>query len=72
MVLAMEDAATLGYLFRSFHDPDPAAVRERLRLFERVRKNRVSRIQIESKVRLGREKEIEQELRKFAAPGSGK
>lgn len=73
MVLAMEDAGALGYLFQSFDDPDPAAIRERLQLFENVRKNRVSRIQIESKVRLGREKEIEEQLRKYAdPPGSGK
>lgn len=70
-MLAMEDAAALGYLFRSVHDP--AMVQERLQLFGRVRKNRVSRLQIESKVRLGKEKEVEQELRKYAdPPGSGK
>lgn len=68
---AMEDAGALGYLFRSLHDP--AAIEKQLQLFERVRKDRVAIVQIMSKVRIGREKEIEQELRKYAnPPGSGK
>ena len=66
----MEDAGALGYLFRSVDDP--ASIEIRLALFERVRKNRVSRIQALSKVRIGREKEVEQELQKYAdPPGSG-
>lgn len=68
---AMEDAGALGHLFRSVNDH--AAIETRLALFERVRKNRTSRIQTLSKVRIGREKEVEQELRKYAdPPGSGK
>ena len=68
---AMEDGGALGYLFRDIHDP--AAVEKRLKLFELVRKNRVSRIQILSTVRAGREKDVEQELKKYAdPPGSGK
>ena len=68
---AMEDGGALGYLFRSIDDP--AAVEEQLALFEQVRKNRASRIQILSTVRAGREKEVEQELKKYAdPPGSGK
>ena len=68
---AMEDGGALGYLFRSIDDP--AAVEKQLPLFEQVRKNRVSRIQILSTVRAGREKEVEQELKKHAdPPGSGK
>ncbi len=68
---AMEDAGALGYLFRSIHDP--AAIEKQLQLFELVRKDRVSRIQIMSKVRMGREKDILQELQNFAdPPGSGK
>lgn len=68
---AMEDAGALGHLFRSVHDP--AAIEERLKLFELVRKDRASRIQTLSKVRIGREKEVEQELQKYAdPPGSGK
>ena len=68
---AMEDAGALGHLFRSIHDP--AAIEKQLQLFELIRKDRVTSVQITSKVRLGREKEIEQELRKYAnPPGSGK
>ena len=68
---ALEDAGALGYLFRSIHDP--AAIQKQLQLFELVRKDRVSRIQTMSKVRMGREKEILQELQKYAdPPGSGK
>ena len=66
----MEDAGALGHLFRSIHDP--AAIEARLELFERVRKDRVSRIQILSKVRAGREKEVARELRQYAdEPGAG-
>lgn len=68
---AMEDAGALGHLFQSIHDP--AAIEERLRLFELVRKDRVSRVQLLSRVRAGKEKEVEQELMKYAdPPGSGK
>ncbi|KAL9074205.1 MAG: hypothetical protein Q9161_002399 [Pseudevernia consocians] len=62
----MEDAGALGHLFRSIHDP--AAIEKQLQLFELIRKDRVTSVQITSKVRLGREKEIEQELRKYANP----
>lgn len=68
---AMEDAGALGHLFRSVHDP--AVIESRLALFEQIRKNRVSRIQTESKVRLGKEAEVVEELKKYAdPPGSGK
>ena len=69
--MAMEDAGALGYLFRSISDP--AAVEKQLPLFELVRKDRASRVQILSKVRAGRETDVEKELRKYAdPPGSGK
>ena len=68
---AMEDAAALGYIFT--HVTDPAAIERRLSLFEKARKNRVARVQILSKVRLGRESEVEQEVKKYAEPaGSGR
>lgn len=68
--MAIEDAGALGHLFRSVQDP--AEIKKRLALFELVRKGRVSRIQILSKVRAGREKDVEQELQKYAdPPGSG-
>ena len=68
---AMEDAGALGELFRSVHDP--ASIEKRLLLFERVRKDRASRVQILSKARIGTERAVEQELHKYADPlGSGK
>ena len=68
---AMEDGGALGYLFRGIQDP--AAVEKQLHLFELARKNRVSRMQILSTVRVNREKEVEQELKKYAdPPGSGR
>lgn len=63
---AMEDAGALGHLFRSVHDP--ATIEKRLQLFWLVRKDRVSRTQTMAKVRAGREKEVEQELKKYADP----
>lgn len=69
--LAMEDGGALGYLFKSINDP--AAVQQRLRLFELVRKSRATRIQIMSNVRAGKEKEVGEQLKKYAdPPGSGK
>lgn len=66
----MEDGGALGYLFQSIHDP--AEVAKRLALFELVRKARVSRIQILSSVRAGREKEVEQKVKQYAdPPGAG-
>ncbi|MCJ1403882.1 hypothetical protein MMC11_007105 [Xylographa trunciseda] len=67
---AMEDAGALGYLFQGVADPKD--IPKRLSLFEQVRKNRASRVQVLSKVRVGREKEVEEELRLYAdPPGSG-
>ncbi|KAL9050445.1 MAG: hypothetical protein Q9162_006626 [Coniocarpon cinnabarinum] len=63
---AIEDAGALGVLFRnmqSLHD-----VPTRLQMFEDVRRLRASRVQTLSKVRLGKEKDVELELRKFADP----
>lgn len=68
---AMEDGGALGYLFRGIQDP--AAVEKQLQLFELVRKQRASRVQILSTVRANREKEVEEELKKYAdPPGSGR
>ena len=67
----MEDGGALGYLFRGIQDA--AAVEKQLQLFELVRKKRVSRVQILSQVRANREKEVEEELKKYAdPPGSGR
>ena len=63
---AIEDGGSLGYLFRDVNDAK--GVPERLRLFQRVRRARASRIQILSSVRASREKEVEEQLRQFAEP----
>jgi len=68
---AIEDGGALGYLFTGIDDTK--LVTERLRLFERTRKARASRVQILSSVRAGKEKEVEEELRRYAdPPGSSK
>ena len=60
---AMEDGGALGYLLRGVGDA--TAIPARLAMFDRVRRNRASRVQTLSKVRVGREKEVEQELKKY-------
>lgn len=67
---AIEDAGALGYLFQGITETKDIA--KRLSLYEQVRKARASRVQILSKVRIGREKEVEKELKLYAdPPGSG-
>lgn len=67
---AIEDGGALGYLLEGVEDG--AGIRDRLLLFERARKGRASRVQTLSKVRVGKEKEVEEELRSYAEPpGSG-
>jgi salicylate hydroxylase len=68
---AIEDAGALRILFENHVSPDemPAL----LSLFENVRKLRVSRVQTMSSVRVGKEGEIQEELKKYADhPGAGK
>lgn len=60
---AMEDGGALGYLLIGVEDA--AAIPARLAMFDRVRRNRASRVQTLSKVRVGKEKEVEQELKKY-------
>lgn len=60
---AIEDGGALGYLLNGVVSPE--AVVSRVELFENVRMNRASRVQTLSKVRIGREKEAEQELKKY-------
>ena len=64
--LAVEDAGSLGYLLRGVNDA--TSLKDRLHLFEQARKARASRVQILSSVRAGREKEVEEELRRYADP----
>lgn len=60
---AIEDGGALGYLLEGV--TNPVAILSRLKLFEKVRRNRASRVQTLSKVRIGREKEVEQELKRY-------
>jgi salicylate hydroxylase len=63
---AIEDSAALGYVLKGAENP--ADISGRLSLFEKVRKDRATRVQILSKVRAGREQEVEKELQKYADP----
>lgn len=63
---AIEDGGSLGYIFTGVDNS--SEIEKRLSLFERVRRNRASRVQILSRARAGREKEVEQELRRYADP----
>ena len=67
---AIEDAGALGLLLTGIDKAED--IPSRLALFEKVRRLRASRIQTLSTVRLGKEKEVEQKLRKYAdPPGAG-
>lgn len=70
---AMEDAAAIGYMFSGLSGlSDLSAISKRLSLFEQVRQKRAARVQILSKTRIGREGEVEVELKEYAdPPGSG-
>nr|POF02612.1 hypothetical protein CFP56_58244 [Quercus suber] len=65
---AIEDAGALGCILGSVQDCESMALR--LQIFESVRIKRASTIQVLSKVRAGREKEVEKELVEFLEPGS--
>lgn len=68
---SIEDGAALGFLLNGVEDC--ADIPKRLELFSQVRQKRASRIQILSRTRIGREKEVEHELRPFAeTPDSSK
>jgi salicylate hydroxylase len=60
---AIEDGGAIGQLLQNCHDK--ASLPDRLCLFEALRKDRASRIQILSGVRVGREIEVERELMKY-------
>lgn len=67
---AIEDAGALGYLLNGIRTA--AEIPKRLELFEVVRRKRASRVQILSKVRVGKEGKVQEELEKHAdPPGSG-
>jgi len=67
----IEDGGALGFLLEGVLEA--AAVSNRLLLFGKVRRKRASRVQILSKVRIDKEKEVQQELKLYAeANESGK
>ncbi|KAJ5412811.1 salicylate hydroxylase [Penicillium sp. CMV-2018d] len=67
---AIEDAGALKILFENIHSPED--VPSRMALFEKLRRLRVSRVQIMSSVRVGKEAVVLEELRNQAdPPGSG-
>lgn len=67
---AIEDAGALGYLFNDIETEE--SVTKRMELFETVRRKRASRVQILSKVRVGKEMDVNEELLQYAdPPGSG-
>ncbi|KAI1097349.1 putative salicylate hydroxylase [Jackrogersella minutella] len=63
---AIEDAGALGALFSG--GESAIDVPSRLELFEQVRRLRASRVQSLSRVRLGKEKEVEATVRQYADP----
>ncbi|KAJ6094211.1 salicylate hydroxylase [Penicillium canescens] len=63
---AIEDAGALGALLNK--DIQTTQIAHRLELFEKVRLLRASRVQTLSRVRLGKERDVELDLRKFADP----
>lgn len=66
---AIEDGAALGRLFQGFDSQKPIDVEARLDMFEKLRKNRASRVQILSSVRMGLEKQVEDQVGLYAEEG---
>ncbi|MCJ1277609.1 hypothetical protein MMC21_005423 [Puttea exsequens] len=60
---AIEDAEALGQLMEGLNDA--TKLPQRLDLFEQVRRKRASRVQTLSKALIGREKEVEEELKRY-------
>ncbi|KAI4209663.1 MAG: hypothetical protein LQ351_007417 [Letrouitia transgressa] len=61
---AIEDGGALGVLLSDVNDN--TEIPQRIRVFESVKKDRTSIIQILSSVRIGRENEVKEKLRSFA------
>jgi salicylate hydroxylase len=62
---AIEDAGALAVVL-SGDDTSPQNLMHRLAVFEKVRRLRASRVQIMSGVRLGKEKLVEDGIRRYA------
>ena len=61
---AIEDGGALGFLLRDVKEVGEIPLR--LSLFDKVRRKRASRVQILSKTRVGREREVQEELKSYA------
>ena len=61
---AIEDGGALGFLFGGVDNV--VDIPSRLLLFDKVRRKRASRVQVLSKVRIGKEKEVQQESQLYA------
>lgn len=66
---AIEDAGALSAVLSNM--ASTTELPSRLSAYERVRRLRASRVQMLSQVRLGREKDVEPQLRKYADPPGG-
>ena len=66
---ALEDAGALGYLLDKVEKGN--SVIRRIELFEIVRRKRASRVQVLSKVRVGKEQDVVEELLQYADDSSG-
>lgn len=64
---AIEDAGAISILFQDLSSAEDLPAR--LALFEKVRTKRASRIQVVSKVRVGKEEEIAEELKRYLEDG---
>lgn len=63
---AIEDGGAIGVLLSNMNYENPLPqLSERLQLFERIRRNRASRVQILSTVRANREQLVEDQLKKY-------
>ncbi|KAL3704492.1 hypothetical protein TMatcc_008163 [Talaromyces marneffei ATCC 18224] len=61
--MAIEDAGALGVLFNGI---ETSQVEDRLALFEKIRYNRASRVQLLSRARVGEEMTVEAQVRRYA------
>ncbi|KAL6693486.1 hypothetical protein J3F84DRAFT_380938 [Trichoderma pleuroticola] len=67
-MMAIEDGGILGSLFTNVL---PNQIDERLSKYQQLRKNRVSRIQLLSQVRAGRENEVDPRINQYADGSTG-
>ena len=64
---AIEDAGAISILFKDLSSAKD--IPARLALFEKVRTKRAARVQVVSKVTVGKEREVEEELEQYLEDG---